>query len=79
MDCPVFSFQSRLSSSILPPAQGGVTLRAYPGNTGDPATVPNQLEKLREEFELENIVLVGDRGMLTEARIEYIRRYPGIG
>ena len=54
-------------------------LRAYPGNTADPVTVPDQLEKLREEFGLENLVLVGDRGMLTEARIEDIRRYPGIG
>ena len=56
-----------------------VALQAYPGNAGDPATVPDQLEKLREEFGLSNIVLVGDRGMLTEARIEDIRRYPGIG
>ena len=56
-----------------------VALRAYPGNTGDPATVPDQLEKLREEFGLENLVLVGDRGMLTEARIEDMKRYPGIG
>ena len=56
-----------------------VALRAYPGSTGDPVTVPDQLEKLREEFGLENMVLVGDRGMLTEARIEDIRRYPGIG
>ena len=56
-----------------------VALRAYPGDTGDPATVPDQLEKLREEFGLKSVVLVGDRGMLTEARIEDIRRYPGIG
>ena len=61
--------------------RGGVpvALRAYPGDTGDPATVPDQLERLREEFGLENLVLVGDRGMLTEARVEDIRRYPGIG
>ena len=56
-----------------------VALRAYPGNTGDPVTVPDQVEKLREEFGLSDIVLVGDRGMLTEARIEDIKRYPGIG
>ena len=56
-----------------------VALRAYPGDTADPVTVSDQLEKLREEFGLENLVLVGDRGMLTEARIEDIRRYPGIG
>jgi len=56
-----------------------VALRAYPGNTGDPATVPDQVEKLRGEFGLASVVLVGDRGMLTEAQIENIKNYPQIG
>lgn len=56
-----------------------VAVNAYPGNTGDPATVPDQVETLRKRFDLGRVVLVGDRGMLTGARIEAIRRYPGLG
>jgi len=56
-----------------------VALRAYPGNTGDPVTVPDQVEKLRGEFGLGSVVLVGDRGMLTETQIEKLRDYPQIG
>ncbi len=39
------------------------------GNTADPATVGVQIDKLRKRFGLDRVVLVGDRGMLTEARI----------
>jgi len=41
----------------------------FEGNTGDPRTVASQVEKLRERFGLKRLVLVGDRGMLTAARI----------
>jgi len=41
----------------------------FDGNTGDPTTLATQVEKLRERFGLERVVLVGDRGMLTSARI----------
>jgi transposase len=56
-----------------------VTVKAYPGDTGDPSTVPEQAEKLRERFGLRRLVLVGDRGMLTQTQIEELRRYPGLG
>lgn len=46
-----------------------VAVEVFEGNTGDPATVGSQVNKLRERFGLERIVLVGDRGMLTDARI----------
>lgn len=46
-----------------------VAVEVFEGNTGDPATVGSQVKKLRERFGLERIVLVGDRGMLTDARI----------
>jgi transposase len=46
-----------------------VAVEVFEGNTGDPATLKSQLKKLRERFGLERVVLVGDRGMLTEARI----------
>lgn len=56
-----------------------VAVDVYPGNTGDPTTVPHQVEKLRKRFGLEHLVIVGDRGMLTQAQIEKLKEYPGIG
>ena len=46
-----------------------VAVEVFPGNTADPATVGARIDKLRERFGLSRVVLVGDRGMLTEARI----------
>ena len=56
-----------------------IAVNVYPGNTGDPSTVPDQVDKLRSRFGLNSVVLVGDRGMLTDTRIENLREYPGIG
>ena len=46
-----------------------VAVEVFPGNTGDPKTVVSQVNKLRQRFRLRQVVLVGDRGMLTSARI----------
>jgi transposase len=46
-----------------------VAVEVFEGNTGDPKTVASQVSKLRERFHLKKVVLVGDRGMLTSARI----------
>jgi hypothetical protein len=56
-----------------------VALEVYPGDTGDPTTVPDQVAKLRDRFGLSRVVLVGDRGMLTETQLESLRQVPGIG
>ena len=56
-----------------------VAVEVYPGNTGDPSTVPDQVEKLRARFRLQRVVLVGDRGMLTQTQINALRGYPGVG
>jgi transposase len=56
-----------------------IAVEVYPGNTGDPTTVPAQVEKLRERFGLSRVVLVGDRGMLTETQIRQLREHPGLG
>jgi transposase len=56
-----------------------VAVEVYPGDTGDPSTVPNQVEKLRKRFGLCRVVLVGDRGMLTQTRIDKLKDYPGLG
>jgi transposase len=46
-----------------------IAVEVFEGNTSDPKTVPAQIEKLRTQFNLERILLVGDRGVLTSARI----------
>jgi len=56
-----------------------IAISVYPGNTGDPTTIPDQVEKLKARFGLECLVLVGDRGMLTETQIEKVKTSPGIG
>jgi hypothetical protein len=53
-----------------------VSVRTYPGSTGDPATVADQIEALRERFGLKRVIIVGDRGMLTSARIDELRADP---
>ncbi len=56
-----------------------VAVEVYPGNTGDPSTVGNQVDKLRNRFGISRVVLVGDRGMLTQAQIEKLKAYPQLG
>ena len=54
-------------------------MQVYPGNTGDPSTVPDQVDTLKKRFALERVILVGDRGMLTQTQIDALRQFPGIG
>jgi hypothetical protein len=46
-----------------------VAIEVFKGNTGDPATVAAQVAKLKDRFALTRVVLAGDRGMLTAARL----------
>jgi hypothetical protein len=46
-----------------------VAIEVFAGNTGDPTTLEPQIDKLKQRFGLTHVVLVGDRGMITEARI----------
>lgn len=65
---------------VMTDSQGRpVAVEVYPGNTADPTTVADQVQKLRERFGLTRVVLAGDRGMLTEAQITKLRQYPGLG
>ena len=56
-----------------------ISVQVYKGNTGDPTTVPDQVDKLLNRFGLKRMVLVGDRGMLTQTQIEHMKEHPGIG
>jgi hypothetical protein len=46
-----------------------IAVEVFEGNTGDPATLAAQVDKLKRRFGLRHVVLVGDRGMITAARI----------
>jgi hypothetical protein len=46
-----------------------VAIEVFQGNTGDPATVASQIDKVKDRFGLTRVVLAGDRGMLTAARL----------
>jgi hypothetical protein len=46
-----------------------VAIEVFEGNTGDPKTLTVQIEKLKQRFHLDHVVMVGDRGMITQARI----------
>ena len=60
----------QITFGLLTNADGcPVAVEVFEGNTADPGTVSSVISKLRERFALKRIVLVGDRGMLTSARI----------
>lgn len=65
---------------LMTNAQGcPVAVEVYAGNTSDPKTVSDQVTKLRKRFGLQRVILVGDRGMITSARIrENLKPAPGI-
>jgi hypothetical protein len=46
-----------------------VAIEVFAGSTADPTTLTSQVSKLKERFGLDHVVLVGDRGMITQARI----------
>ena len=56
-----------------------IAVSVYPGNTADPTTVRDQVDVLRTRFGLVRLVLVGDRGMLTQPQIAMLKTAPGLG
>src|SRR5271169_5308654 len=55
-----------------------VAIEVFEGNTGDPGTVADQVAKLKQRFAINHVVLVGDRGMITQARIDEDLRPAGL-
>lgn len=47
-----------------------VAIEVFEGSTGDPMTLAAQIDKIKRRFNLTHVVLVGDRGMITQARID---------
>jgi hypothetical protein len=54
---------------LTDPAGRPVAVRVFPGNTGDPTALTQIVDVVREKFGLVKMVMVGDRGMITSARI----------
>jgi transposase len=55
-----------------------VAVEVFEGNTADPMTLAAQIDKLKDQFGLSRVVLVGDRGMITSARIRDELRPAGL-
>ena len=55
-----------------------VAIEVFAGNTGDPTTVASQVTKVKDRFGIAKVVLVGDRGMLTAARLREDVRPEGL-
>jgi transposase len=57
-----------------------VAVEVFPGNSGDPSTFTAQVKKVKDRFGLAHVVYVGDRGMITNARIrDDLADLPGVG
>ena len=57
-----------------------VAVEVFEGDTADPMTLGSQIKKMRERFGLKQVVIVGDRGMITQARIDQeLRGIEGLG
>ena len=55
-----------------------VAVEVFQGNTGDPSTLAARVAKLKQRFHLDHVVLVGDRGMITETRVETLLKPAGL-
>jgi len=55
-----------------------VAVRVFAGNTGDPKTFPEAVDAVRGAFGLQQMIMVGDRGMITSARIKALRELEGM-
>jgi hypothetical protein len=65
----------QIEYGLLTDPQGRpVAVRVFPGNTGDPAAFTGIVQVVRDKFGLQKMVMVGDRGMITSARIEALNQ-----
>jgi len=54
-----------------------IAVEVFPGNTADPTSFVATVDKIRDRFGLSDVVMVGDRGMITQARIDDLKELPG--
>lgn len=56
-----------------------IAIRVFPGSTADPTAFTHAVTAVKDTFRLENMMMVGDRGMITSARVEALKKLGGIG
>lgn len=86
--CPLAGFghnrdgkrgQRQVNFGLLTNAAGvPVSVSVFQGNSGDPRTLPAQVRKLREQFDLERFVLVGDRAAITQKQVDTLQEVEGV-
>jgi transposase len=86
--CPLAQFghnrdrkqgKRQVNYGLLTNAQGiPVSVSVFKGNTGDPKTLLPQVDQVRQQFDLERFVLVGDRGMITQKQVDALREIDGV-
>jgi len=55
-----------------------VSVSVHPGNTSDPTTLMPQVEKVKQRFDINSLVLVGDRGMISQTQVDKLKGIKGI-
>jgi transposase len=55
-----------------------ISVSVYAGNTGDPKTLMPQVQKVKDDFGIKTVVLVGDRGMISQTQIDEIKEVGGM-
>jgi hypothetical protein len=55
-----------------------VAVEVFPGNTSDPESFKTAVTRVRNDFGIERLIMVGDRGMITGTRISDLRKLPGM-
>jgi len=70
----------QVNYGILTDSRGcPVSVSVFDGNTGDPKTLLPQVEKVKKDFGIGSLVMVGDRGMISNVQIDAIRKMEGVG
>jgi hypothetical protein len=64
---------------LTDPAGRPVAVRVFPGNTADPTAFTTIVAAVKDTFALKDMVMVGDRGMITSARVDALRELGGFG
>jgi transposase len=86
--CPLAAFghnrdgkpgKLQVNYGLLTTARGvPVAVSVFAGNTGDPKTLGPQVTAVRERFGIQQLVLVGDRGMISQKQIDALSALPGV-
>jgi transposase len=86
--CPLAAFghdrdgkkgKLQVNYGLLSDARGcPVAVSVFPGNTGDPTTLLPEVERVRADFGIGQLVLVGDRGMISQTQITALQRLAGV-